>query len=257
MKFSTAAVAALAGLATAAPSDLDKRQSTQNDLKGGKGCKKVTLVFARASTEPGNMGMSMGPATCSGLKAKFSGNVACQGVGSPYSAGLMDNVAPAGTTAAAIGEAVKMFNMAAEKCPQTIIVGGGYSQGSAVMMNSVSKLAANVKNRVVGVVLFGYTKNKQTGSSIPNYPKDRVKVFCSSGDGVCGGTLAVTAGHFSYMGDGSGPKAVSFLVSKINGGAASGGEEGGSEGGEDAAPAKGAKGKLGGGRAGKGKGKGS
>jgi len=253
MRFSELTLLALVGIAAAVPV-IEKRQSTQNDLKTG-GCKKVTLIFARASTEPGNMGGSMGPATCSGLKAKFSGQVACQGVGSPYSAGLADNVMPAGTTAAAIGEATKMFQQAREKCPQTIIVAGGYSQGTAVMMNSVGKLPANVQSRVAGVVLFGYTKNGQTKGSIPGYPKDRVLVLCSSSDGVCGGALLVTAGHFSYMGDGSGPKAVTFLVSKINGmgggGAVSaGGEEGAAPpaglGGKGGAAPKGGKGGKGG-----------
>jgi len=82
-------------------------------------------------------------------------------------------------------------------------------------MNTVSKLPENIKSKVAGVVLFGYTKNAQQRSGIPGYPKERVKVFCSASDGVCGGTLAVTAGHFSYMGDGSGPKAIAFLVGQI------------------------------------------
>ena len=110
------------------------------------------------------------------------------------------------------------------------------------MMNAVSKLPEDVKKRVVGVVLFGYTKNGQTKSSIPNYPKDNVMVLCSKSDGVCGGALLVTAGHFSYMGDGSGPKAVSFLVGKINSGGVSssgGGESGGESEGGEAAPAAG------------------
>jgi cutinase len=68
----------------------------------------------------------MGPKVCTGLKTKFSGNVACQGVGGPYSAGLADNVRPAGTTPGAIDEAKKMFNLAATKCPQSVIVAGGY-----------------------------------------------------------------------------------------------------------------------------------
>ncbi|KAF2400705.1 cutinase-domain-containing protein [Trichodelitschia bisporula] len=258
MKFSVVALTALVATVSAAPAAelLEKRQQTANDLISGQ-CKKVTLVFARASTEPGNMliitqGMSMGPAVCSGLKQKFgAGNVACQGVGGAYSAGLMDNVTPAGTTAGAIAEATKMFTTAASKCPQTTIVAGGYSQGTAVMMNAISKLPEDVKNRVVGVVLFGYTKNGQQKSGIPNYPKDRVSVYCSASDGVCGGQLMVTAGHFSYMGDGSGPKATAFLTAKINAGPGGGGSapSSGSDSGESApeapaAPAgKGAKGK--------------
>ena len=91
------------------------------------------------------------------------------------------------------------------------------------MMNAIGALPANIKNKVVGVVLFGYTKNGQTKGSIPGYPKENVKVFCSAGDGVCGGALLVSAGHFSYMMDGSGPKAVTFLLSKINGAGSSGG----------------------------------
>jgi hypothetical protein len=52
MKFSGFTLFAFVGIAATAPS-LDKRQSTANDLQGG--CKKITLIFARASTEPGNM----------------------------------------------------------------------------------------------------------------------------------------------------------------------------------------------------------
>jgi len=232
MKISLLAIAAIAQIVSAAPStSLSKRQgsakgsggaakgsggATANDLING-GCKKVTLIFARASTEPGNMGMSMGPATCNGLKGKLGAeNVACQGVGGAYSAGLADNVSASGTTAGAIAEATKMFTQAQSKCPNTLIVAGGYSQGTAVMMNTISKLPEDLKAKVLGVVLFGYTKNGQQKGSIPNYPKDKVKVFCSASDGVCDGKLNVTAGHFSYMADGSGPKAVEFLMNAIN-----------------------------------------
>jgi len=201
--------------------------------------------------------MSMGPAVCSGLKTKLgAGNVACQGVGGAYSAGLPENALPAGTTPGAISEATKMFTMADTKCPNTIIVAGGYSQGTAVMMNAVKGLPENIKKKVVGVVLFGYTKNAQTKSGIPTYPKDQVSVYCSKSDGVCGGTLAVTAGHFSYMGDGSGPKAIAFLVSKINAGPGGGGasSDGGGAAAEEPAPKKGkGKGKFGKGKGGKGK----
>jgi len=222
MKISLIALAALAGSAAALPAGLIfKRQYTSNELTSGA-CKKVTFIFARASTEVGNMGESMGPSVCSGLKSKFPGQVACQGVGGAYSAGLIDNVALKGTTEGAIKEAVKMFTTAHTKCASSVIVCGGYSQGTAVMENAVSTLSAEIKSKVAGVVLFGYTKNGQTRSSIPNFPKEKLLVICRSDDGVCGGALLVTIGHFGYLMDGSGTQATNFLVKRIN--AAGGGK---------------------------------
>jgi len=252
MKFSIVVLAAVAALVSASPTPFDKitgvmsrsnfmkRQgssgkgkskgassglggggggSTKNELIQGS-CKKITLIFARASTEPGNMGSSMGSITCSGLKKTYSNDVACQGVGKTvgrgYSAGLADNVMPKGTSESAITEATAMFTQANTKCPKSIIVAGGYSQGTAVMMNTISKLPAGLKNKVVATVLFGYTKNKASKGGIPNYPSERVKVYCSKNDGVCGNTLSVTAGHFSYMADGSGPQSLAFLKEHID-----------------------------------------
>ena len=68
----------------------------------------------------------MGPVVCSGLKKNFANEVGCQGVGGAYSAGLAENVMPAGTTAAAITEATNMFTTASSKCPEAILVAGGY-----------------------------------------------------------------------------------------------------------------------------------
>ena len=52
----TAVVALLAAAAAAVPTGLERRQlgMTENELKLGS-CKKITLVYARGSTEMGNM----------------------------------------------------------------------------------------------------------------------------------------------------------------------------------------------------------
>lgn len=89
------------------------------------------------------------------------------------------------------------------------------SQGTAVTANAITKLDSSTKNKVLGILLYGYTKNAQTRSSIPGFPSDRVKVFCRIDDGVCGGALLVTAGHFGYLADGTGPQGINFLVQKI------------------------------------------
>jgi cutinase len=90
------------------------------------------------------------------------------------------------------------------------------SQGTAVMHNAVSTLDPTLKSKLSGGVLFGDTRNKQDKGQIPNFPKDKVTIFCDKNDGVCGGMLNVNAGHFAYTQNGDGEKAVAFLKGKID-----------------------------------------
>jgi cutinase len=84
------------------------------------------------------------------------------------------------------------------------------------MHNAVSTLPANIKNKLVAGVMFGDTPNKQDRGQIPNFPKDKVTIFCASNDGVCKGGMNVTGGHFAYITNGDGPKAIAFLKGKID-----------------------------------------
>jgi cutinase len=127
---------------------------------------------------------------------------------------LGSNALPGGTSSAAINEAVRLFNLAAQKCPDTPIVAGGYSQGTAVIAGAIPKLDAGLRERVVGTVLFGYTKNLQNRGGIEGYPAGSLKVYCATGDLVCTGSLIITAMHFSYFDEAAGP-APKFLQGKI------------------------------------------
>ncbi|EMD88117.1 carbohydrate esterase family 5 protein [Bipolaris maydis C5] len=214
------ALAVASPITTRSETALEARQlgsSTSNDLKQGQAgsCPKAIFIFARASGESGNMGSSTGPIVARELQSKYGANgVWVQGIGSPYTADLFSNALPAGTSQGAIDEAVKMFQLANQKCPETPVVSGGYSQGTAVMAGAIPKLSETVRAQVKGVVLFGYTKNQQNNGGIPSYPADNLKVFCAAGDLVCLGTLTVTAAHFTYFDDAAGP-APEFLESKI------------------------------------------
>ncbi|KAJ4329809.1 hypothetical protein N0V87_010546 [Didymella glomerata] len=224
MKF--LAVALFAVLATTSPIvipeaeaiELQARQlglsSTELESGSSSACPKAILIFARGSTETGNLG-TLGVPLGNALKSRYgAANVWVQGVGGPYGATLGDNFLPRGTSAAAIREGVRLLNLANSKCPNSKVVTGGYSQGSALMAAALTDATANVRNQAVGTVLFGYTQNQQNRGGVPSYPSDRLKVFCAVGDLVCDGTLIITAAHLSY-GDEAAGEAPRFLAGKI------------------------------------------
>ncbi|KAG8623082.1 hypothetical protein KVT40_008058 [Elsinoe batatas] len=227
MKFTIATIAALAGTSAAAPfalkaglseiasSLLHRRQTgtSATELESGA-CRRITFIYARGSTEPGNLGDSGGPQVCDGLKARYgSANVACQGIGGAYTAGLLENLLPAGTSNDAINEGLRLFNLANTKCPSTIIVGGGYSQGAAVIHGLAKKLSTTVQNQVRGLITFGDTRNGEDAGRIPPFPPAKVKIFCLPDDGVCGDDLLVTPAHSAY--EPYFDDAYNFLISRI------------------------------------------
>jgi cutinase len=103
----------------------------------------------------------------------------------------------------------------ATKCPDSIIVAGGYSQGAAVNHRAIEDLPAAVQDRIAGVVLYGDTQKQQDKEQIPNFPKDKVEIICQLGDAVCNGVLTVLPAHLTY-----GVRAdegVKFLETQIKG----------------------------------------
>ncbi|KAH7469589.1 Cutinase 3 [Fusarium oxysporum f. sp. matthiolae] len=225
MKFSIISTL-LAATASALPAGqdaaaLEARQLggsiTRNDLANGNSgsCPGVIFIYARGSTESGNLG-TLGPRVASKLEAKYGKNgVWIQGVGGAYRATLGDNALPRGTSSAAIREMLGHFNDANQKCPDAVLIAGGYSQGAALAAASVTDVDAGIREKIAGVVLFGYTKNLQNRGKIPSYPEDRTKVFCNTGDLVCTGSLIVAAPHLAYQSVASGA-APEFLIQKAD-----------------------------------------
>jgi cutinase len=123
---------------------------------------------------------------------------------------------PKGTSDTSIKAAVESLTQAREKCPSSIIVFEGYSQGAALMHNAIPALSPQVRESLTAGVLFGDTKNKQSGGKIPDWPEDKLSIFCAKDDGVCWGGLQVNAGHVSYLGSGAVDKAAEFLEMKID-----------------------------------------
>jgi cutinase len=56
---------------------------------------------------------------------------------------------------------VDILNAMAQKCPDSVIVTGGYSQGAAVNHRAIESLTAAVQDQIAGVILYGDTQKQQ------------------------------------------------------------------------------------------------
>jgi cutinase len=88
------------------------------------------------------------------------------------------------------------------------------SQGTAVIAGAIPSLSPALKNKIKGVILFGYSLNKQKNGGIPDFPKDKVEVYCHTGDLVCDGQLQPTPEHLNYI-DEAKNDAPKFLIGKL------------------------------------------
>ncbi|KAL2826286.1 cutinase-domain-containing protein [Aspergillus cavernicola] len=170
--------------------------STSNDVSDNSGCKEVTFIFARGTSEIGNMGTVIGPKVGTELDSLTSGKVAIQGVDYPASA-----AGNAAMGAAGGPEMADLVTKALSQCPDTKIVLGGYSQGAMVVHNAAGKLSSG---QVVGAVTFGDPFKAQQPDNIENF-----KTFCATGDPVCLNGANFIA-HLSYGSDAS--EAAQFLA---------------------------------------------
>lgn len=94
---------------------------TRNDLLDGP-CKAVTVIFARGTTESGNIGAVVGPWLDAALDSRLGSNVAFQGV--DYAATIEGYLA--GGSAAGASTLASLVNLAITKCPSSQIVLSGY-----------------------------------------------------------------------------------------------------------------------------------
>jgi cutinase len=191
-------------------------RSTANEFKNG-GCNEIIFVWARGSTEIGNMGTIVGPDVANGLKDAFPGKVAVQGV--DYAALLSTNFVPGGADPLGIREMKSILNDAMSQCPDSVIVTGGYSQGAAVNHRVIEDLPQDQKDRIAGVIMFGDTQSRVDKGQIPNFEKTKTQIICASlpRDTVCDRilTAAVLPPHLSYGRNAK--EGANFLVGQVNG----------------------------------------
>lgn len=108
--------------------------TTQNDVTNGSGCKAMTVLFARGTTEGGNMGSVAGPPFVSAIGQMMGGaqNLAVQGIEYPADVpGFL-----AGGDAAGSKLMATMVGQVMAACPNTALVMAGYSQVPLEILHS-------------------------------------------------------------------------------------------------------------------------
>ncbi|KAF3349950.1 Cutinase like protein [Verticillium longisporum] len=183
--------------------------SVSNQLTDGTPCRAVTLIYARGTTQQGNIGdpAAVGPLTFNNL-ARLIGtaNLAVQGVTYPANvAGFL-----AGGDAAGSRTMAQLTARAVTQCPNTKIVLSGYSQGAQVVHNAAGQLTAAQTNRVTAVLTFGDPKRNQPFGTIP---ASRTRVICRTGDNICEGGFTITPAHTQYQQDA--PAAASWIAARV------------------------------------------
>ncbi|KAF1952707.1 cutinase-domain-containing protein [Byssothecium circinans] len=176
--------------------------STENGVADKNCCTDLTIIFARGTGEPGNVGIIAGPKMFSSLRSSLGADrVTIQGV--DYPADAAGNANLGGSGGSAMASSIKA---AKEQCPSTKIVLSGYSQGAMVVHNVFSAQGVSSAD-VAGAVLFGDPLKTQ---KVGDLAADKVQQFCGTTDMICGTGDNPTGGHTSY---GSvGEEAAQFVV---------------------------------------------
>ncbi|KAH8677859.1 cutinase-domain-containing protein [Xylariales sp. PMI_506] len=174
---------------------------TQNGLSGA--CKGMTVIFARGTTETGNVGTLTGPPFFQALATQTNNDLAVQGVDYPADIpGFLEGGDPTGSTTMAT-----LVQQAVTQCPSSAVIMSGYSQGGQLVHNAAKQLPASVLSQVKGAIIFGDPDN---GTAVAGIPAANTKVICHTGDNICQHGDAILTPHLTYSQDAS--TAAAFAV---------------------------------------------
>ncbi|OLN95220.1 Cutinase 3 [Colletotrichum chlorophyti] len=207
---------ALLGTASSSPVTLEPRQddfsgNTQNGFNGD--CKSTIVIFARGTTEGGNVGTLAGPPFFQALSAQVGpGNLAVQGI--EYPANIPGFLA--GGDANGSQEMARLTQQAVTNCPSSSVIMSGYSQGGQLVHNGAAMMPPAMTAKVAGVVIFGDPLN---GQPVQGVDASRTKIICHNGDNICEGGNQIRRAHLTYRENAD--EAAQFAASmKAPGGAA-------------------------------------
>ncbi|KAF7192354.1 Cutinase [Pseudocercospora fuligena] len=156
-------------------------------------CAPLTVIYARGTNEPGNIGSVIGPRMFWTFSNALNGNIALQGVS--YPADSEGNVVRGAKGAP---EMTRMVKLAKEQCSESKVALIGYSQGAFVTHYTLNQ-DPPLSELVDAVVVFG-DPELPTNGTFGNVSSDKIKSYCNEDDQVCtAGVGNITDGHKAYM----------------------------------------------------------
>ncbi|KAI5851614.1 cutinase-domain-containing protein [Morchella snyderi] len=167
-----------------------KDVSTRNDLIDGE-CNDIIVIWARGSSEPGNVGITLGPPFFDAIEEAEPGRTIVQGVNYPAE----DSGYFMGGSRTGAEYMASMVSLAASQCPDSLVVLGGYSQGAQVTHLAANHIPEDLYSMIAAIVLFG---DPYDGDAFPGSLNDNVATFCNEGDLICDGIPIILPVHLSY-----------------------------------------------------------
>ena len=124
--------------------------STASDIDNNTGCTALTVIFARGTSEGGNIGSIAGPPMFKQLLSDLgASSLTLQGVNYPADSAGNANCGAAGGPAMA-----SEVNTILARCPNTKIALSGYSQGACVVHNAAENQGLD-NSKISATVVFG------------------------------------------------------------------------------------------------------
>jgi cutinase len=120
-----------------------KNAESASDITSGAPCKPNLLIFARGTSEDGNLGGTVGPALKNAINALAPGLFAFQGV--DYEA-TVDGANSGGAAGGRIATA--LIDKASQQCPESKIFLSGYSQGAMVVRNGFQRASEEARAKI-------------------------------------------------------------------------------------------------------------
>jgi len=171
-----------------------------------KGCSTYEVIIARGTFEPGSFGTIVGDPLMAAVKKAMGGeNVRGYAVQYPAKMGGAD---------IGITDIVNRVTTKSKECPNQKFALVGYSQGGMVVSSAIPKIPAELKPKVVAMVLYGAGTGAGgfggKGGSPALSPADDIKqktlANCAPGD-MCNTQSAASntafTGHLSYSNSGT------------------------------------------------------